>query len=406
MSGKSTKSLLSSPPPSRSPTSKSVGKKSSTSLFSSSSKKLEPTTLSSGTEPPTPPPPPPEPVTPATPPNAASPDSSPDADKPKKDKRSFTNRRSRRAQRAVEATSKAEVAAKQEHPKLYSERGETHDIDSELREPKGWTLSHVLSKATASVGLSKVFAPHISLADPNRVKVGVRIRPLSENEMKRGETKAGFKEGGYIKMGGTQIRIINPRPPPGQDAKEDNFAFDQLYGPEVTTTQVFKDLALPLVHGVVDGFNGTIFAYGQTGSGKTHSIMGSDADPGVTPRTVVELFEVLKRMEGTFEVKASYLQIYREILHDLLSGTSLSGASSLDRDTKADLKIRRDPERGIYVQNLSEVPLSSGDELAAVIEQGNKRRATSATLMNAASSRSHAVVILHLHRHEPPSGKK
>ena len=107
--------------------------------------------------------------------------------------------------------------------------------DLEQREPKGWQqhLKEVLMKAKRGVGLAKAFAPHIDLSDPNRVKVGVRIRPLSESEAKKGESKS--KDNGYMKIGGTQIRITNPRPPPGQDPKTDNFAFDQLYGPETTT---------------------------------------------------------------------------------------------------------------------------------------------------------------------------
>ena len=40
------------------------------------------------------------------------------------------------------------------------------------------------------------------------------------------------------------------------------------------------------------------------------------------------------------------------------------------------------------------MPLQSAAQLNDLIEAGNKKRATSATLMNAASSRSHAVVLL------------
>ena len=58
------------------------------------------------------------------------------------------------------------------------------------------------------------------------------------------------------------------------------YAFDALYNSEDTTSKVFKDLALPLVSLLIEGFNGTIFAYGQTGSGKTHSMMGNEKDPG------------------------------------------------------------------------------------------------------------------------------
>ena len=131
-------------------------------------------------------------------------------------------------------------------------------------------------------------------------------------------------------------------------------------------------------------------------------MMGNASDPGITPRVVSELFEVLGKLEGnsTWQVKCSYLQIYREVLHDLL-GTKKAA------DAKDDgLKIRRDPERGIYVQNLTEQTLTSAQGLSAIIEQGNKRRSVAATLMNAESSRSHAVIILIIERHDTATAKK
>ena len=90
-----------------------------------------------------------------------------------------------------------------------------HPTSAEQREPKGWTLSHILSKAKLSFAMSKVFAPHIDLTS-NRIKVGVRFRPMNELEIRRGE-KEKSKE--FIKMSGNQIKMTNPRPPPGQEAQ-------------------------------------------------------------------------------------------------------------------------------------------------------------------------------------------
>lgn len=39
-----------------------------------------------------------------------------------------------------------------------------------------------------------------------------------------------------------------------------------------TDVQVFAHSAKPLLDGVLDGFNATVFAYGATGCGKTHTI--------------------------------------------------------------------------------------------------------------------------------------
>ena len=39
-----------------------------------------------------------------------------------------------------------------------------------------------------------------------------------------------------------------------------------------------QDICFPVVEGVLDGYNGTVFAYGQTGCGKSYTMMGVE-DP-------------------------------------------------------------------------------------------------------------------------------
>ena len=55
---------------------------------------------------------------------------------------------------------------------------------------------------------------------------------------------------------------------------------------------------------------------------------------------------------------------------------------------------------------MGQIELTTAAGLAAIIEQGNKRRATAPTLMNAESSRSHAVVILYIERHDHETKKR
>lgn len=70
----------------------------------------------------------------------------------------------------------------------------------------------------------------------------------------------------------------------------------------------------------VDGYNVCIFAYGQTGSGKTHTIYGGGDQPGLTPRGIYELFNILDRDSGkyTFSVSCYMLELYQDDLADLL----------------------------------------------------------------------------------------
>lgn len=312
----------------------------------------------------------------------------------------------------VRERAQAERAEKDEKAARKAAKKEAAKKKAEEEKPKGEGgiagLKNALSRANWGVRMAKAFAPSVNLNARNRVKVGVRIRPMNEAEKRRGDVLGND----YLipEYDTAQVTLKNPRPPPGQEVKTDHFAFDHLYGPDHNTEQVFKDLALPLVHLLVEGYNGTIFAYGQTGSGKTHSIMGSGSDPGVVPRTCEGLFKVIGAMKphaehGLPTVTASYLQIYRETLHDLLSTASLDMATSTGRDHAKDLKIRRGSD-GIYVENLTCVPLDNSTKLTQLIDEGNKKRATSATLMNAASSRSHAVVIISVDGHLNPAGKK
>ena len=180
--------------------------------------------------------------------------------------------------------------------------------------------------------------------------------------------------------------MTNPHPEKSDKPENYLFTYDFVYDSTVPTETVYQDMGAPLVEKLFEGFNGTLFAYGQTGSGKTYSMMGSAADPGVIPKVVSAIFDKCAALpEGvTVTVRASYLQIYREVLQDL---SSLKAPAD-------DLKIRRDPKLGTYVQGLTETELTTPEELAHLIDEGNKRRATATTLMNSESSRSHAVVVV------------
>ena len=62
-------------------------------------------------------------------------------------------------------------------------------------------------------------------------------------------------------------------------------------------------------------------ADGQTGSGKTFTIYGNDKLPGLTPRGVTELYNVLDRDSGkaSFRVSCYMLELYCDDLSDLLA---------------------------------------------------------------------------------------
>ena len=57
--------------------------------------------------------------------------------------------------------------------------------------------------------------------------------------------------------------------------------FDAVFAPTASQRRVYEEAALPIVDGVLRGYNGTVLAYGQTGTGKTYTMSGpSGAESG------------------------------------------------------------------------------------------------------------------------------
>ena len=74
-----------------------------------------------------------------------------------------------------------------------------------------------------------------------------------------------------------------------------------------------------MIEGVVNGYNATVFAYGATGAGKTYTMLGDDANPGIMPLTLEDLFEKInKYKDREYKLKFWYLEIYNENIRDLL----------------------------------------------------------------------------------------
>ncbi|XP_058532251.1 kinesin-like protein KIF17 isoform X2 [Ochotona princeps] len=211
------------------------------------------------------------------------------------------------------------------------------------------------------------------------VKVVVRCRPMNLRER-----ELHCQPVVTVDCARGQCFIQNPG---ATDEPPKQFTFDGAYHTDHVTEQIYNEIAYPLVEGVTEGYNGTIFAYGQTGSGKSFTMQGLPDPPsqrGIIPRAFEHVFESVQCAENTkFLVRASYLEIYNEDVRDLLGA-----------DTKQKLELKEHPEKGVYVKGLSMHTVHSVAQCERIMERGWKNRSVGYTLMNKDSSRSHSIFTI------------
>uniref|UniRef100_A0ABI7ZVX7 Kinesin motor domain-containing protein n=1 Tax=Felis catus TaxID=9685 RepID=A0ABI7ZVX7_FELCA len=211
------------------------------------------------------------------------------------------------------------------------------------------------------------------------VKVVVRCRPMNQRER-----ELNCQPVVTVDSARGQCFIQNPG---AADEPPKQFTFDGAYHMDHFTEQIYNEIAYPLVEGVTEGYNGTIFAYGQTGSGKSFTMQGlpdPSSQRGIIPRAFEHVFESVQCAENTkFLVRASYLEIYNEDVRDLL------GAES-----KQKLELKEHPEKGVYVKGLSMHTVHNMAQCERIMEAGWKNRSVGYTLMNKDSSRSHSIFTI------------
>jgi kinesin family protein 3/17 len=204
---------------------------------------------------------------------------------------------------------------------------------------------------------------------------------------------------------------VNPVGENGMVQNTHQFTFDHVYDQDASQETVYENSAKPAVMSTLLGYNAAMMAYGQTGTGKTYTMEGdrasmkarahgggagrlpgepgdasaSGTERGIIPRAIEDIFGHIKSDTSTrskYLVRASYVQIYNEVISDLL------------KPERANLNIREDKKRGVFVDGLSEWVVRTPDEIYGLMEKGATQRTTGSTKMNELSSRSHAVFII------------
>ena len=245
-------------------------------------------------------------------------------------------------------------------------------------------------------------------------KVYIRIRPYTQKDLNnvknnnlnnsfiskplssphRNSTKNNFSE----KMIKVENNILYLEDIKSHKTKNNKiFSFDNIFTESSNNEEVFNESIKAMIDKIIEGYNSTALAYGVTGTGKTYTIFGDLSnnfkEEGIIFKACDYLFEKIainkKEINNSgidYYIKVSYIEIYNEIVKDLIIENSTS------------LIIVEDPQKGVICPNAKEIIISDSVELKKIINESNKRRTMASTNQNQFSSRSHAILQMTLEK--------
>ncbi|KAK9068267.1 hypothetical protein SSX86_012378 [Deinandra increscens subsp. villosa] len=218
------------------------------------------------------------------------------------------------------------------------------------------------------------------VAVSGRVRVAVRLRPQNAEEM---VADADFADCVELQPEFKRLKLRK------NNWDSDTYEFDEVLTESASQKRVYEVVAKPVVESVLDGYNGTVMAYGQTGTGKTFTLgrLGDEdtSARGIMVRAMEDILANISRDSDS--VMISYLQLYMESIQDLLNPTN------------DNISIVEDPKTGdVSVPAASLVDIRTHHDFMELLRLGEAHRVAANTKLNTESSRSHAILMVHIKR--------
>ncbi|MED6131329.1 hypothetical protein PIB30_008662 [Stylosanthes scabra] len=215
---------------------------------------------------------------------------------------------------------------------------------------------------------------------PGRVRVAVRLRPRNAEESL---ADADFADCVELQPELKRLKLRK------NNWDSDTYAFDEVLTEFASQKRVYEVVARPVVESVLDGYNGTIMAYGQTGTGKTYTLgrLGEEdtAARGIMVRAMEDILADVSLENDS--VSVSYLQLYMESIQDLLDPAN------------DNITIVEDPKTGdVSLPGASLVEIRDQQSFVELLRLGEAHRFAANTKLNTESSRSHAILMVHVRR--------
>ncbi|XP_077402792.1 kinesin-like protein KIF20A [Vanacampus margaritifer] len=151
--------------------------------------------------------------------------------------------------------------------------------------------------------------------ETERVKVFLRIRPLTEAERERGEEQecVDVQDEETLLLKAPRCSQNMKMAERGISQSMHKFTFSKICGPETTQQDFYECTMKEMVKNVLQGENRLLYTYGVTNSGKTYTVQGTGRDAGLLPRALVSLFRKLQgRLYEGMDLKPV---LYQDVRH-------------------------------------------------------------------------------------------
>ncbi|CAD5115830.1 DgyrCDS4768 [Dimorphilus gyrociliatus] len=228
-------------------------------------------------------------------------------------------------------------------------------------------------------------------ASNNKVKVYLRLKPIRSGGKKSYEIVDDKRIHVHRCGNDLQKSYVN------NQIRDWEFTLNGIKE-NVSQTEIYDDVARPVVLQAMKGYNATILAYGQTGAGKTYTMTGateSYRQRGLIPRSLSEIFKAIDQsIDQNTTIRISYVEIYNESFFDLLS--TVSDVSEYERQN---LHVTEEVDGSCYIKGLSDHIVNNEEEALNLLFEGETNRAISSHVLNKNSSRSHCIFTIYLQTH-------
>ncbi|KAF2282656.1 hypothetical protein GH714_043766 [Hevea brasiliensis] len=262
-------------------------------------------------------------------------------------------------------------------------KGASKPIASNLKSSSFKSRIHP-SHSSGAVLRRNSFSPNANAVGddgvPGRVRVAVRLRPRNAEEL---VADADFADCVELQPELKRLKLRK------NNWDSDTYEFDEVLTEFASQKRVYEVVAKPVVESVLDGYNGTVMAYGQTGTGKTFTVgyLGDDdtSARGIMVRAMEDILADVSLESDSISV--SYLQLYMESIQDLLDPAN------------DNIAIVEDPKTGdVSLPGATLVEIRDRHSFVELLRLGEAHRIAANTKLNTESSRSHAILMVHVRR--------